>query len=215
MKKFNKVILPIFVMILLLVSMDAHVAQNPAKPETSPTSRARMPEPEKETLIRNSLAELLVGEGVRVPGTLPLSQGPNYKEIRVRWESAVTSVKGDVVSLEKRPTLGALTRLRSTKRSGTLPRERSFELSSNQILIIALNQSGELRWWTLMLDPRLVRAERPQPTGETAGEDYYLPTVDFIVNYPDDAAIEELRFYHPLWTGKTFQLELLTTLPVD
>jgi hypothetical protein len=215
--RFNKPITLVSVLILLLISINVHLAQDPTEPETPGTStpQARVHEPARENKIRNSLAGLLAGEGVIVPGTLPTSSTGAYKEIQVRWESTVTPVKGDAVLSKERSKTGAFIRLRSGKRNGSLSRQRSLELSPNQILIVALDQNSELRWWKLMLDPRLVRAEGSRLGGEISGEDLYVHNVDFMVNYPDDPGIKELRFYHPQWTGKAFQLELISTLQVD
>jgi hypothetical protein len=119
-----------------------------------------------------------------------------------------------LANLEERSPAGILAIVDSMRRSGTLPRQRSVELSTNQLLVIAVDQNSELRWWTLLLDPRLVRAEVPGATGETGSENYYVMKVDFMVAYPDDPAIKELRFYHPVWTSEEFHLQLLSVLSI-
>src|SRR6266480_118630 len=210
-----KFLVPLLV-IALAVVIDAYVAQipNSLAANKDSISQARVAEPDKEIRIRNKLAELLSGAGVHVGKAVPIRDGDTYKELRVRWQSSGTSAQTGSANLLQIPTSGVLTPLASKNKNGALPRERSFELSTNQILIIGVDRNAELRWWRLLLDPRLVRSETPAPTGEISGEEYYLRSIDFIINYPDDPEIRELRVYHPLWTGKNFQLELISTLAV-
>jgi hypothetical protein len=212
-----KFLVPLLTVIALAVVIDAYVAQIPNSPAASEksTNQARVAEPEKENRIRNKLAELLSGVGVHVGKALPIADGITYRELRVRWQSSGTATQTGSVNLLQSPTAGVLTAVASTNKNGALPRQRSFELSTNQILVIGLDRNAELRCWQLMLDPRLVRSETPVVTGETRGEEYYLPNVDFVITYPDDPEIQELRVYRPLWTGKNFQLELISTLAVD
>jgi hypothetical protein len=114
--------------------------------------------------------------------------------------------------LEETLTAGKMTLLSLESRDGFLPRERTLELSVNQILIIAVDGNSELRWWKLDIDPRLVRSEAVEANGQIRCENWYRPVTDFVVDCPDDPAIKELRFYHPTWTGKDFRLETLSTV---
>jgi hypothetical protein len=201
------------VAIPLLLAKDGHFSQGPKKTGTSENSMNQIREPDKENRSRDKLADLLASVGVNVGKTLPLSDFQTCKEIRVRWQSSAVP-QTSTTSLEQRPSSGSMTLMASTKRGDPPPRERSVELSTSQILVIGLGENSELRWWRLLLDPRLVRSEAPGTTGEISGENYYLVKVDFVIAYPDDPGINELRFYHPLWTGKEFHLELLSTLSV-
>ena len=209
--------MPLLLVLALAVVIDAYVAQIPNSPAASENSisQARVAEPDKETRIRNKLAELLSGAGVHVGKVLPIPDVDTYKELRVRWQSSGTSTRTGSVNLLQSPSSGVLTAIASTNKHGSLPRDRSFELSTNQILVIGLDRNTELRCWRLLLDPRLVRSEAPVTSGETQGEEYYLTSVDFIIPYPGDPEIRELRIYRPLWTGKNFQLELISTLAVE
>jgi hypothetical protein len=99
------------------------------------------------------------------------------------------------------------------KRSGTLPRHRSLELSPAHILIAAVDATNKLRWWSIMPDPRLVRSETQTPTGELRGENYYASNVTLVVAFPDDPEIANLRFYHPDWNGTDFDLKSLAVVP--
>ena len=215
--KVRKLLVPLLLVLGLAVVIDAYVAQIPNSPAPggNPIRQARVAEPDKETRIRNKLTELLSGAGVRVGKVPPIPNSDTYKELRVRWQSSSTSTQTGSVNLLQSPTSGVLAAVASTTKHGSLPRDRSFELSTNQILVIALDRNTELRWWRLLLDPRLVRSEAPVTSGETRGEEYYLTSVDFVIPYPGDPEIRELRLYRPLWTGKNFQLELISTLAVE
>ena len=171
-------------------------------------------EPDKEARIRSTLAGLLAGAGVEVGTTLPSADAQTHKQMRVRWQSSVALSSPDANKLEQRPSPGVVSLVNSTSRNGILPRERSLELSTNQILVVALDENRGLRWWKLLLDPRVVRSETVAPSGEIHGEDLYRPRVEFTLECPDDRAIRELRFYHPSWTGRDFRLESLGALPV-
>jgi hypothetical protein len=189
------------VMIVLLASASSAVSQS-------------QEEPDKEARMRNTLAGLLAGAGVDAEKTLPSADTQTYKQIRVRWQSSVALSSPDANKLEQRSSPGVVSLMNSIRLDGILPRERSLELSTNQILVVALDENRGLRWWKLLLDPRLVRSETVAPSGEIHGEDLYRPRVEFIVECPDDPGIRELRFYHPSWTGQDFRLEALGTLPV-
>lgn len=205
----------LLVALAVAINIHAYVARHPESPGADSTSQTRAAEPDKEARIRDALAELLTDSGVHVGAAQPVADGQTYRELRVRWQSSAKQAREHPDILERGPVSGTLTALASARKSGRLPRDRSFELSTNQILVIAVNGNAELRWWRLFLDPRLVRAETRIGTGETRGEDLYLPNVDFRIAYPDDPGIRELRVYHPRWTGKVFQLELISTLPVE
>jgi hypothetical protein len=211
----KSLLFPIVAAIPLLWAIDGYFAQSPKKTEAreNSMSQGQIHEPDKEIRIRNKLADLLASAGVRVGKTLPLSESQTCKEIRVRWQSSDVP-QTSTATLQQRTGPGSMTLVASTKRGETLPRERSVELSTNQFLVIGVGENSEARWWRLLLDPRLVRSEAPGATGEIIGENYYLAKVDFMIAFPDDPGISELRFYHPVWTGKEFQLELISTLSV-
>jgi len=212
-----KFVIPLLIVIALAVVINAYVAQIPNSPATNKNSisQAHSAEPDKDIRIRNKLAELLSGAGVHVGKALPVPDNDTYKELRVHWQSSGVPTQTSSANLLRSSTSGVLTALTSKNKNGALPRDRSFELSTNQILVVGLDRNAELRWWRLLLDPRLVRSETPAATGELSGEEYYLTNVDFVINYPDDPEIRELRLYRPLWSGKNFQLELVSTLATE
>ena len=89
--------------------------------------------------------------------------------------------------------------------------KRFPELTSRHIIIIARNKQGEEINPSVLLDPRLIRAEIFSPESEqiVATDQNHDENVDFIVDFPDDAGIDKIQFYHPRWTGTVFTLELI------
>jgi len=162
--------------------------------------------------MRNTLAELLAGSGVHVGSSLPIDGGHSYRELHVRWQSLEGTAADN---LQKEAFAGTMSRLSAARKQGALPRLRTLELSPDQVLAIAVDDKQNLRWWTLMNDPRLVRGEFPTSSGEMTRTDFYQAKIEFFVPYPDDSAIREIHLYHPQWNGKNFQLELLGRLPAE
>jgi hypothetical protein len=91
-------------------------------------------------------------------------------------------------------------------------RNRRFpELTSRHIIIIARNKQGEEINPSVLLDPRLLRAEifSPESGQIVASDQNHDENVDFIVDFADEAGIDKIQFYHPRWTGTVFTLELI------
>jgi hypothetical protein len=137
-----------------------------------------------------------------------------YRELKIRWADSAKSTTElrPANSAEEQTPAPSVSIVEDKKRSGTLPRHRSLELSPAHIFIAGVDATNKLRWWSIILDPRLVRAETQTPTGELRGEEYYVSHVNFAVAFPDDPEIAQLRFYHPVWNGTDFDLKLLTVV---
>jgi hypothetical protein len=94
-------------------------------------------------------------------------------------------------------------------------RQRDPQLSENHLLVRTVNAGGEIVDTQLILDPRVIRAEAPGPSGELKSETLHRASPDFLLTIPDEAAVRELRIYHPRWTGTSFALDLLGTIPLN
>ena len=141
-------------------------------------------------------------------------QPQTYRELKIRWaDSTKSTTELRAANAAEQTQAMSVAIVEDKKRSGTLPRHRSLELSSTHIFIAAVDATNKLRWWSIMLDPRVVRAETQTPTGELRAENYYLSNVTLSVGFPDDPEIAQLRFYHPVWNGTDFDLKLLTVVP--
>jgi hypothetical protein len=165
----------------------------------------------RETVQREQLKKLMSKVAVDVVDTgARTAQRPTYRELKIRWTD---SSKTNALSPEAQTKAPSASIVEDNKRSGTLPRQRSLELSSTQIFIAAVDASNKLRWWSTMPDPRVVRYEAPTATGEIHRQDFYASNVTLLVAFPDDPEIATLRIYHPVWNGTEFNLQPLSILP--
>lgn len=156
-----------------------------------------------------------VGVSVEVENGTRNNQPQTFREVKVRWASIVSNSEASSsvsTQLELTPNISVL---ESKKRFGTLPRRRSLELSPTQVLIAAVDKKNQLRWWSIVADPRVVRSESQTSAGDLLSKNYYLSNTTLVVAFPDDPQIVDLRFYHLLWTGSEFSLTLMAIAPVQ
>ena len=141
-------------------------------------------------------------------------QTATYRELKLNWTDPTKPVAElrSAVNAEQQTQAPRVSIVEDKKRSGTLPRHRSLELSPEHIFIAAVDATDKLRWWSIMPDPRVVRSETQTATGELRSQDYYLSDVTLVVAFPDDPEIATLRFYHPVWNGTEFNLQPLTVV---
>ena len=198
-----------------LTAFATFLAQTPPAASSGRQASTVFPAKERVESSRNKLSQLLSRVGVSVGPELPDSNTQAYREVRIYWESLATTDKAGLIAERQAKAAGLLVRTSSIVRAGGIPRARSLELSPEQVLVVALDEREAVRWWKVMIDPRLVRAEVGHSGGQMQSENYYLAKVDFIVECPDDRLLKQLRFYRPVWDGETFQLELLSTAPLD
>lgn len=173
-------------------------------------------EKKRETLQQEQLKKLMSKVGVDVLDIAARTdQSATYRELKLNWADPTksTSELRSAVNSEQQTQAPRVSVVEDKKRSGTLPRHRSLELSPTHIFIAAVDATDKLRWWSIMPDPRLVRGETQTPTGELRREDYYVSTVTLMVAFPDDPEIANLRFYHPVWNGTDFDLKPLAVVP--
>jgi len=163
---------------------------------------------------RATLAErvrgLLAAAGVEVgPAASTSTPARAHRTLRVAWE-ADKSALPRTSAAQHRNAPGRVALLSaSARREGALPKQRSAELSPTQVVVVALDAEGRMRWCGLVADPRLLRAEAPGPDGELSGQVIYRESAEFVVQYPDDELVTEVRLYHPDWDGQKFSLELV------
>jgi hypothetical protein len=164
---------------------------------------------------RASLSErvrgLLAASGVEVgaAASSALTSARSHRELRITWEADKAALPSPA-AVQSRNAAGRVALARaSVRREGALPKQRSAELSTTQVVVVALDSEGRMRWCGLVSDPRLLRAELPGPDGELTGQVLYRESAEFVVQYPDDDAVAEVRLYHPDWDGQKFSLELV------
>jgi hypothetical protein len=170
---------------------------------------------------RASLSErvrsLLAASGVEVgPAASPASNASarSHRELKVSWEADKSTLPSPA-AVQYRNAKGRVAPAgASRRREGGMPKQRSAELSPTQVVVVALDSGGHMRWCGLVADPRLLRAEASDPGGELTGQVLYKESAEFVVQYPDDDAVTEVRLYHPDWDGQKFSLALVGVVAV-
>jgi len=91
-----------------------------------------------------------------------------------------------------------------------VPRQRNVELSSQHLVVIGLDENGLEIARVVVIDPRLIRAEIFDPSGEIVSNKLiYREHAEFSLVFKDDPRLRRLKFYHPNWTGTKFVLDLI------
>jgi hypothetical protein len=167
----------------------------------------------RETVQQEQLKKLMSKVGVDVAEIAARTDQPaTYRELKINWSDSTKSTTELRSASDQQTPPQRVSVVEDKKRSGTLPRHRSLELSPTHIFIAAVDATDKLRWWSIMPDPRLVRGETQTPSGELRGEAYYVANVTLVVAFPDDPEIANLRFYHPVWNGTDFDLKPLAVV---
>lgn len=161
--------------------------------------------------LAERMRELLAASGVEVgPAVNPsAASARSHRTLKVMWEADKAALPRPAAAQNKNAPGRVSLLSASARRDGGLPKQRSAELSPEQVVVVALDSEGHMRWCGLVADPRLLRAEVPGPDGELTGQVIYRESAEFIVQYPDDEAVTEVRLYHPDWDGQKFSLELV------
>lgn len=108
------------------------------------------------------------------------------------------------------PTDNTITILSQKRAQGALPRQRNPELSQQNLVVVGVNAQGQEISRTVMLDPRIIRAETAEPSGKlTSSGLLYRNDATFSVMMPDDPGVAALKVYQPRWTGAEFTLDLI------
>ncbi len=169
----------------------------------------------RDFALQERLKKLMTKVGVDVAEVSAKSNQPQaYREVKIRWADSSDTKSKPSISAAQQKQAPVVSLLEDKKRSGTLPRHRSLELSPNQVFVAAVGEANQLRWWSVISDPRIVRAEFQASTGELRSQDYYQSNFTLAVAFPDDPKITNLRFYKPVWTGSDFDLNLLAVVSV-
>ena len=91
--------------------------------------------------------------------------------------------------------------------SGSPQRERNPELAADMFVVVGVDARGEEVARVTIPDPRVIRAETPEPTGELGSHRMMRGDVEFSVLLPDEPDIVVLRIYKPRWTGDYYVLD--------
>ena len=206
-------ILVVTVMVIVSITAFAFRSRKTQKPPLGqPVSSVDTPHP-AQALALEKLASLLAPHGVHVTKQAHFLETDGHKRLDVHWEIKAPSQQ--LFSSEPARAPSGNFAVKEIKvLAGRLPRLRGLELSTTKLLVIGVDNNASLRWWHLMTDPRLLRAETVDSTGQLRAQVSYSSQTDFVVAYPDNPEITELRFYQPEWNGESFTLNSLGTLSV-
>ena len=209
---------------LLLVAMPRGNGQFETHAQTllsKPTNKVSRSVGDREAGVIDELRRLLTPLGVQVEAAPLAERASLSQELRLRWTQTEVNaasekeenLTSDLQAMDARPL--TLVERRTLEQETKLPRLRAVELSTNQVFVAAIDNRGLLRWWTLMADPRIVRAERPDANGLLSGEVLFDPQAEIVLTLPADAEIAEVRLYKPLWDGARFALQSVGVVAVE
>src|SRR5215210_1155611 len=131
--------------------------------------------------VRTLLAES--GVEVGAADATPAAAARSHRELRVSWEADKAALPGPAAAQYGNAKGRVALARAGVRREGALPKQRSAELSPTQVVVVALDAEGRMRWCGLVADPRLLRAEFPGPGGELSGQVLYRESAEFVVQY--------------------------------
>ena len=163
----------------------------------------------RENMVSKKFSSLLSNQEITFnEAKLLPNQVAESKTFHIRLESAERNSAEPGFS-ELKPETNSVELLGIKNRSQSLTRQRAFELSPTQILIVFADEQKQVLWWDLQPDPRIFRAETSDESGNLSGKILYRSNADMLITFPDDKKITELFLYSPDWDGKNYNLELI------
>lgn len=160
------------------------------------------------------IENLLSQAGLGAKRNAHLPEVPHSIEARIRWRP-YTNAQTHVLPGTGQVTPGGgfvVNRVRQLPIP--IPVMRSPELSPDLLLVAGVDSAQRLIAWSLVSDPRILRAEQQARTGEVKARVLHRTTTELLVVMPDDPEIAELRFYEPRWLRSDYSLHLLGAAPL-
>lgn len=206
-----------FIIIGLVVSVSIFrpsTAQISREAEKNNWMKTEHPDAYREQMNSENLSALLSNKIVNYSESNLL---PNLVEaahtIHVQFKPVEANLAASKFSAQK-PAANLLKQTALRTSNAPLARQRAFELSPSQILILSVDGNKQVLWWDLQPDPRFFKAETADDNGVLSGQTLYLNNASMLVNIPAAEQITELYFYSPNWNGKTYSLELIGNLEI-
>lgn len=126
-------------------------------------------------------------------------------ELRVHWTPA--PITGQAAGAARPADTLVLTA--QTLSSGFLRRDRRPQLSADMLVLVVRAADGRELDWRTTPNPRILRAETPQPDGRLTGQFFELPDVDLFMAIPRLLDASAVRIYQPRWTGTDYALDIV------
>ena len=139
----------------------------------------------------------------------------NAQEIRVSWQIDTAPAPGAPDRMGRAARVDRLVVVERWRNVVYAPRQRRPEIAEGQIVVTVVDAAGNEKGRTIVPDPRILRAEFPDETGQLQGNHRVRPNAEFLVTLPDDPSIRELRIHEPRWNGSEFELDLLVAVELD
>src|SRR5262245_4916102 len=163
----------------------------------------RSASPAAPKTVTQQLTELLEPVKVQVaPSAMAPNDSAGTRELRVRWTAGGVTASS-TQPLKGPPPAGSFSISEQRHYAEAAPRQRSLDLGPGRLLMAAVDRSGRLKSWIVILDPRIVRSEGPGPDGTLTGETLHLGQAEFFLSVPDDPEIVELRLFESQSSGQT------------
>jgi hypothetical protein len=93
-------------------------------------------------------------------------------------------------------------------------RRRHIEYSEDQIIVVGLAADSTELTRTVMIDPRLIRAEALFGENDLASGKLYRPSVEFSVSI-DNPAVASMRILLPRWDGNEWHFDVIAETPLQ
>lgn len=101
---------------------------------------------------------------------------------------------------------------RQRVQSGSLPVLRSIEPSHDELVMVATDDQGRVRYSAPVTDPLVIRAEFPDADGTLHAEEVERRAADIVLRVPDDPAIVEISLYRPTFSKGVTSYALVSTV---
>lgn len=127
------------------------------------------------------------------------------RELRIRWTAAPTpsSTGGESTAVPSLAVVGERTI------AGSIRRQRDPQLTTNDLVIVQRRADGRAVDWTIIPNPRVVRAEVPGADGRLTGRTVLRDDVELMVIVTPATAAVSVSIYQPRWTGTEHLLDLI------
>ncbi|TAK12162.1 MAG: hypothetical protein EPO35_11635 [Acidobacteria bacterium] len=142
--------------------------------------------------------------------TAQVQSSDQLRELLIRWTATTTPARGGLQGVPAERLLV----LQEQPGIGVLRRERSPQITEDQLVVVQRSADGAALDWRLVKNPRIVRAEVPGPDGKLTGRIVERESAEMLITLPDLPAATRLSVYQPHWNGTEYLLDLVGEVPL-
>lgn len=135
------------------------------------------------------------------------AQEPRARRILLNFRSPTDAVTAD-------RSIAAIELVESRPISTGPQRQRGPQLSPNHFVVVAVDEDDQELSRTVIPDPRIIRRETTEPSGELISEELVFNEAKVPLVIPDDPRMRRLRIFQPVWTGEEFVLNPIDTIDI-